>query len=154
MFWENTEVCAKALGQIWSSRLQVTLWSPYLRDWARVFTREVYVSVNWNPHPPDPGHIGGFDKGPDQIIPKPPAPGENLEIKFQFPGNKLARDWKQQTNKPIKKKPFTLNWSGTKYTLISQYEQKSLLRIIKPVARIWFSHCNRAFLKSDSLENI
>ena len=32
-YWKNIEVCAKAHGQIWPSRPQVTLWSAYLRDW-------------------------------------------------------------------------------------------------------------------------
>ena len=31
-FLENIEVCAKAHGQIWSGRLQVTPWSAYRRD--------------------------------------------------------------------------------------------------------------------------
>ena len=53
--------------------------------------------VNWNPNPPDPGHIGGFDKGPDQIIPKPPAPGENLEIKFPFPWEQIGKGLKKKT---------------------------------------------------------
>ena len=32
LFLKNIEVCAKAHGQIWSGRLQVTPWSAYLRD--------------------------------------------------------------------------------------------------------------------------
>ena len=39
------------------------------------------------PPPPDPGQIGGFEKGPaDQITPRPPAPGENLEINSSLLG--------------------------------------------------------------------
>jgi len=40
--------------------------------------------------------IGGFDKGPDQIIPKPPAPGENLEIKFSSPWEQFGKGLKKQ----------------------------------------------------------
>ena len=61
------------------------------------------------PPPQDPGQIMGFDKGPDQIIPKPPAPGENLEIKFPSPWEQIVKGLKKQTNKQNKKKPFTLN---------------------------------------------
>ena len=48
---------------------------------------------------------GGFDKGPDRIIPKPPAPGKNLEIKFPFPWEQIGKGLKkrlQQTNKQNK----------------------------------------------------
>ena len=37
---------------------------------------------------PQTGTDRGFDKGPDQIIPKPPAPGENSPP----PGSTLVRD--------------------------------------------------------------
>ena len=62
--------------------------------------------MHWSietPTPPDPGHIGGFDKGPDQIIPKPPAPGENLEIKFPFPWEQIGKGLKT-TNKQTNQK--------------------------------------------------
>ena len=46
----------------------------------------MHLSVETDTPPPDPGQIGGFDKGPDQIIPKAPAPRENhFEIKFPSP---------------------------------------------------------------------
>jgi len=44
--------------------------------------------------PPDPGlavpGVGGFGKGLDQIIPKPPTPGEDLEIKFSSPWEQIG----------------------------------------------------------------
>ena len=56
------------------------------------------------------GQIGGFDKGPDQIIPKPPAPGENLEIKFPSPWEQIGKGLKKPSQtKQDKKEAFTLN---------------------------------------------
>ena len=69
---------------------------------------------------PRPGTDWGIWQGPDQIVPKPPAPGENLEIKFPSPWEQIGKGWNQeQQTKQNKMKPFTLNWSGTKYTLIT-----------------------------------
>ena len=56
------------------------------------------------PTPPDPGQIGGFDKGPDQIIPKPPAPGENLEIKFPYPCKQMGKGLEKTKTKQNKTK--------------------------------------------------
>ena len=80
--------------------------------------------VNWNPHPsppPDPGHIGGFDEGPNQIKPKPSAPGENLEIKFPSPWEQIGKGLKttnKQTNQKETVHTELISW--TKYTLIRQ----------------------------------
>jgi len=49
----------------------------------------MYESIE-TPTPPDLGQIGGFDKGPDHIIPNPPTPGENLEIKIPL---SLGTNW-------------------------------------------------------------
>ena len=61
--------------------------------------------MHWSIQPPpqDPGHIVGFDKGPDQIIPRPPAAGENLEIKFPFPWEQIGKGLKT-TNKQTNQK--------------------------------------------------
>ena len=65
----------------------------------------MHLSVETDtPPPPDPGQIGGFDKGPDQIIPKAPAPGENLEIKFPSPWEQIGKGLKTTTNKQNKTK--------------------------------------------------
>ena len=77
--------------------------------------------MHWSvetPTPPgkgqDPGQIKGFDK------PKAPAPGENLEIKFPSPWEQIGKGLKKKQTNQNKKKPLTLNLSGTKYTLIRQ----------------------------------
>ena len=54
------------------------------------------------PLPQDPEQIRGFGKGPDKIIPKAPAPGENLEIKFPFPWERKGLK-EQPTNKTKQK---------------------------------------------------
>jgi len=48
---------------------------------------------------PPPPQIGGFEKGPDQIIPIPPAPGENLEIKFTSPWEQIGKGFKTTKQK-------------------------------------------------------
>ena len=56
--------------------------------------------MHWSfeaPTPPDPGQVGGFDKGPDQIIRKPSTPGENLEIEFPSPWEKIGKGLEKKT---------------------------------------------------------
>ena len=74
-----------------------------LHELLTVQAHGTYALVYWNPHPPDPWHIGGFDKGPDQIIPKPPVTGENLEIKFPSPWEQIGKGLKT-TNKQTNQK--------------------------------------------------
>ena len=65
----------------------------------------LYTS-QFKPPPLDPGHIGGFDKGPDQIIPKPPAPGENLEIDFSFSWQQIGKGVKTTNKQTNQKETF------------------------------------------------
>ena len=59
---------------------------------------------------PRPKTDRGFDKGPHQILPKPPAPGENLEIKFPSPWEQIGKGFKKTTtNKQTKQDKETVH---------------------------------------------
>ena len=78
----------------------------YISEYCQhVSTRHWSIETPLPPSPPpDPGQIGGIEKGPaDQITPRPTAPGQNLEINSSPLGSN-KQGLKKNNNKQTKQK--------------------------------------------------